>query len=110
MAFGIYIIVQLAMIVHWRKQSLNEIHDNEVWPYGPVDPQGWDRFVIKRGVPPKAVRLQIASSSLIDFVRFEEGLEVALPKAMCPFALNHFEKERRPVLHRFGENLKQITF
>jgi hypothetical protein len=109
MASNIYIIGQLGAFVHWRKQSLNEIHDNEVCPFGRVRPQGWDRFVIKQNLPPDTVRLQISSCSLIDFVRFKQGLEVAFAKAASALALNHFEEKRGAVLHRFGEDLKQVA-
>ena len=55
-------------------------------------------------------KLQVPSCCLFAFDGFEERLEIAFAKALRAFALNNFEKERRPVFYRFGEYLKQITF
>ena len=47
---------------------------------------------------------------LFAFDGFEECLEIAFAEALRAFALNNFEKQRRPVFYRFGKNLQQITF
>jgi len=54
--------------------------------------------------------LQISSCSLFAFDRFEQRLEITFAKAFRTLALNDLEKQSRPVFHRFGENLQQITF
>ena len=41
---------------------------------------------------------------------FEEGLEVALAKALRALALDDLEEHRRTVDHRLGEELKQVAF
>src|SRR5262249_10799618 len=53
---------------------------------------------------------QIASRSLFALDGLEQRLEIAFAEALRPFALNDFEKERRTIFHRLGENLEQITF
>src|SRR5262245_50099018 len=42
--------------------------------------------------------------------RFEQRLEVALTEALRPTALDHLEKQRRPVGHRLGEDLEHVPF
>ena len=39
----------------------------------------------------------------------EESLEIPLAEAPRAAALDHFEEQRRPVLHRLGEDLQQVT-
>ena len=55
-------------------------------------------------------KLQITSRFLFAFDGFEERLEIAFAKTLRAFALNNFEKERRPVFYRLGKYLQQITF
>jgi hypothetical protein len=54
--------------------------------------------------------LQIASRFLFALDGFEECFEIAFAKALRAFALDNLEKERRPILHRFREDLQEITF
>ena len=55
-------------------------------------------------------KLQIASPLLFFLDRLEQRLEIAFAETLRAFALNDFEKERRPIFHRLGEDLQQITF
>ena len=55
-------------------------------------------------------KLQITSRRLFAFDGFEERLEVAFAKTLRAFALNNFEKQRRPVFYWLGKYLQQITF
>src|SRR5207237_1288876 len=54
--------------------------------------------------------LQVASAFLLFLKCFEERLEISFPKTLGAFALDDFEKQRRPVLYRLREYLEQITF
>src|SRR5882757_6197681 len=54
-------------------------------------------------------KLQIASPVLLFLERLEEGFEIAFAETLGAFALNDFKKERRPIFHRLGEDLQQIT-
>ena len=54
--------------------------------------------------------LQIASRVLLFLQRLEERFEIAFAETLRAFALDDFEKERRPIFHRLGEDLQQITF
>ena len=58
----------------------------------------------------KSLHLQIASPFLLLLQRFKERFEIAFAKTLGAFALNNFEKQRRPIFHRFCEDLQQITF
>ena len=49
-------------------------------------------------------------SRLLSFDGFEQRFEIAFAEALRAFALNNLEKKCRAILHRLGENLKQITF
>src|SRR5262249_41847263 len=51
-----------------------------------------------------------AAKFLFFFQRFEKSLKVTLAETLRSFALNDLEKERRPVLHRLGKDLQEITF
>src|SRR5947208_12248235 len=53
---------------------------------------------------------QITSRSLFALNGFEQRFEIAFSETLSAFALNNLEKECRAIFHRFGENLKQITF
>ena len=63
-------------------------------------------LIIRHVVPP----LEIASRVLLFLQRLEQGFEITFAKTLRAFALDDFEKERRPVFHWLGEDLKQITF
>jgi hypothetical protein len=54
--------------------------------------------------------LQIASPILLFLERFEKRLEIAFAKTLRAFALNDLEKQSRPIFHRFGKDLQQISF
>ena len=54
--------------------------------------------------------LQIASPFLLFLERLEERFEIAFAETLGAFALNDFKEERRPIFHRLGEDLQQITF
>ena len=54
--------------------------------------------------------LEVAPQFLFFFQGFEERLEVSLAETLRAFALDDFEKKRRPIFHRLGEDLQQITF
>jgi hypothetical protein len=54
--------------------------------------------------------LEIASQRLFALDRLEQRLEITGAKALRAFALNDLVKQRRPVLYRPCEYLKQITF
>src|SRR5512132_4314994 len=54
--------------------------------------------------------LQISSRGLFALDGFEQRFEVAFAETLRAFALNDLEKERRPILDRFCEDLQQITF
>ena len=40
----------------------------------------------------------------------EQRLEIALAETAAALALDHFEEQRRPVLHRAGEDLQHVAF
>src|SRR5579871_970700 len=46
---------------------------------------------------------------LLALDRLEQGLEIPLPEAPCPATLDDLEEQRRPIFHRLGENLEQVT-
>src|SRR5262245_38813944 len=54
-------------------------------------------------------RLQVAALGLLAFERYEERLEVALAEPAAAMALDQFKKQRRAILHRRGEDLKQVA-
>lgn len=53
--------------------------------------------------------LQVAASLLVELDGLEERLEVAGPEALVVVALDHFEEQSRPVLHRLREDLQQVA-
>src|ERR1700693_3913259 len=53
--------------------------------------------------------LQVAAEILLAFQRFEQRLEVSGAEAFRALSLNDLVEERRTVLHRLRENLKQIS-
>src|SRR5438128_5454463 len=53
---------------------------------------------------------QRAAPGLLALDRLEQRLEIPLAEAAGAVAFDHLEKQRRPVFHRFRENLQQITF
>ena len=59
-------------------------------------------------VDPPSYKLPRASCSFSK--RLEERFEIAFAETLRAFALDDFEKERRPIFHRLGEDLQQITF
>src|SRR5262249_61760368 len=54
--------------------------------------------------------LQIAPALLFFLERLEQRLEVSFAETLGAFPLNDFEKQSRPVFHRFRKDLQQITF
>jgi hypothetical protein len=56
------------------------------------------------------MRLQIAACLLFALNGFKKRLEVALPKAPAPFALNDLEKQGRAIFDRTREDLQHVTF
>src|SRR5487761_1302326 len=53
-------------------------------------------------------RSEVPARLLFALNRLEERLEVALAEPAAPLALDHLEEEGGPVLHRAGEDLKQV--
>src|SRR5689334_1514382 len=53
--------------------------------------------------------LQVAARRLLALDRLEQGLEVPLAEAPRALPFDDLVEERRPVLHRLGENLQQIA-
>ena len=54
-------------------------------------------------------RLEVAAPGLLDLDRLEQRLEVADAEAAGAVALDDLEEERRPILHRAGEDLEEIA-
>src|SRR5690606_35787597 len=52
---------------------------------------------------------EIPAQRLLALDGFEEGLEIALAEAARALALDDLVEHRRPVLHRLGEDLKEIA-
>src|SRR5438046_5721681 len=65
------------------------------------------KFLIVRHFDPP---LQISSCFLFSLQCFKQRFEITFTEALCPLALDDFEKQRRPIFHRLGEYLEQITF
>ena len=57
------------------------------------------------GDPPHNRYLQIAAARLLAFDGFEQRLEVTLAEPLRAVPLDQLEEDRRPVLHRLGEDL-----
>src|SRR5262249_33625052 len=53
--------------------------------------------------------LEVAAAALLPLDRLEQRLAVALAEALRAVPLDQLEKHRRPVLHRLGEHLQQVT-
>ena len=56
------------------------------------------------------IDLEHAAADLVFLDRFEQRLEVALAEAVVAAALDDLEEQRRTVLHRRGEDLKEVPF
>jgi hypothetical protein len=54
--------------------------------------------------------LQIPAKILLALERLEQRLEVSGPEALRTLSLDDLVKERRAILHRLREDLKQIPF
>src|SRR5258708_10754235 len=53
--------------------------------------------------------LEVSSQRLLSLDRFKERLEIPLSETLRAFALNDLVKERRPILHRFAEDLEEVS-
>src|SRR5438128_9276704 len=58
----------------------------------------------------RTLHLQIASAFLFLFQSLEQRFEIPFPETLRSFALDNFEEQRRPIFHRLGKYLEQITF
>src|SRR5205823_13864639 len=63
----------------------------------------------RTGTSNSSRKLEIAAECLLALDRLEERFEVSLAEAARPVALDHLEKERRPVLRRLREDLQQVA-
>src|ERR1700677_3664749 len=54
--------------------------------------------------------LQVSPCGLVPLDRLEKSLEITLSKTLSALTLDNLEEQGRPVLYRFGEDLKQIAF
>src|SRR5215831_8161689 len=52
---------------------------------------------------------EVAAAGLLPLDRLEQRLEVAFAKALRAVPLDQLEEDRRPVLHRLGEDLQQVA-
>src|SRR5205809_1012363 len=57
------------------------------------------KFLIVRHFDPP---LQISSCFLFSLQCFKQRFEITFTEALCPLALDDFEKQRRPIFHRLG--------
>src|SRR6185437_9728343 len=59
---------------------------------------------------PPSCTLEISPQRLLPFNRLKQRLEVPFTKAAASLALNDFEEDRRPVLHRPRKDLQHVSF